>query len=84
MPRAAILEFNRYLSLERGLSARTVEAYTADAERFLAWAEQRRIDTSGAPKNVLDDFLWDERQRGLKAASLSRLVSALKSLKNSP
>ncbi|MEK7382675.1 MAG: tyrosine recombinase [Elusimicrobiota bacterium] len=79
MPRAATLEFNRYLRLERGLSPRTVEAYCADAERFLAWAEQRGLDTSGAPKAVLDDFLWDERRRGLKAASLSRLVSALKS-----
>jgi len=79
MVRAATVEFNRYLSLERGLSPRTVEAYCADAERFLAWAESRRIDTSGAPKNVLDDFLWDERQRGQKAASLSRLVAALKS-----
>ncbi|OGS40241.1 MAG: hypothetical protein A2506_04845 [Elusimicrobia bacterium RIFOXYD12_FULL_66_9] len=75
----AVLEFRRYLSLERGLSARTVEAYCADAGRFLSWAASRRLDVSGAPKAVLDDFLWDERQRGLKAASLSRMVSALKS-----
>lgn len=61
------------------MSPRTVEAYCADAARFLAWAEARKLDPSGAPKAVLDDFLWDEKQRGQKAASLYRMVSALKS-----
>jgi len=72
-------EFARYLSLERGLSPRTVAAYSADVGRFLAWAEAKRIEPRAAAKTALDDFLWDEKVRGLQAASLYREVEALKS-----
>jgi integrase/recombinase XerD len=74
-----LAEFARYLSLERGLSPRTVEAYTGDVGRFLAWAKTKSLDPRAAPKGALDDFLWDERRRGLKPASLQRLVGALRS-----
>ena len=72
-------EFARYLSLERGLSPRTVSAYASDVGGFLAWAADRKMDPSGVAKSVLDDFLWDEKQRGLKPSSLFRKVEALKS-----
>ncbi len=72
-------EFARYLSLERGLSPRTVAAYAADVGAFLAWAEKNKVDPRRAPRTALDDFLWDEKGRGLKAASLFRKVGALKS-----
>lgn len=72
-------EFTRYLSLERGLSPRTVSAYSSDAGAFLAWAEKRKIEPRAANKSVLDDFLWDEKERGLSATSLFRKVEALKS-----
>jgi integrase/recombinase XerD len=72
-------EFTRYLSLERGLSPRTVSAYASDVGAFLSWAAERKIEPCSAGKNILDDFLWDEKQRGLSAASLFRKVEALKS-----
>jgi integrase/recombinase XerD len=74
-----IEEFARYLSLERGLSPRTVDAYAGDAGRFLAWAEERGVDPRAPARVSLDDFLWDEKKRGLKPASLSRAIGALKS-----
>jgi integrase/recombinase XerD len=78
-PTQPLEEFTRYLSLERGLSPRTVSAYSSDVGSFLAWAAERNIDPRGAAKTALDDFLWDEKERGLKATSLFRKVEALKS-----
>ena len=72
-------EYARYLSLERGLSPRTVSAYASDVGHFLAWAERKKIEPRGAAKSALDDFLWDEKERGLAATSLFRKVEALKS-----
>ncbi len=78
-PRPPLLdEFTRYLSLERGLSPRTVEAYASDVGAFLAWAERNKVDPRAAPRIALDDFMWDEKGRGLKATSLFRKVEALK------
>jgi integrase/recombinase XerD len=79
-PRSPLLEeFTRYLSLERGLSPRTVSAYSSDVGAFLAWAELKKIEPRAANKSILDDFLWDEKERGLSATSLFRKVEALKS-----
>jgi|SRR6185312_3561760 len=74
-----LVEFERYLSLERGLSARTVSSYGSDVGAFLAWAKGKKIEPREANKSVLDDFLWDEKERGLAATSLFRKVEALKS-----
>lgn len=71
-------EFARYLSLERGLSPRTVSAYSSDVGSFLTWTAERRIKPDTAAKESLDDFLWDERTRGLGPSSLFRKVEALK------
>lgn len=75
----ALREFARYLSLERGLSPRTVSAYVGDAGHFLAWAKARGAAADAAGPEALDDFLWDEKNRGLRAATLARKVEALKS-----
>jgi integrase/recombinase XerD len=75
---ALLEEFKRYLSLERGHSPRTVSAYAGDVGSFLAWTAAHGISPDNAPKSALDDFLWDEKTRGLGASSLFRKVEALK------
>lgn len=72
-------EYCRYLSLERGLSPRTVSAYRSDIGAFFAWAHERGLDARKAQRRDLDDFLWAQRERGLKPASLFRKVESLKS-----
>lgn len=72
-------EYARYLSLERGLSPRTVASYRSDLGAFFAWAAERKLDARAAAREDLDEFLWSEKQRGLKPASLFRKIEALKS-----
>ena len=76
---ARLEEYSRYLSLERGLSPRTVSAYRSDIGVFFVWAGERRLDARKAERSDLDDFLWAQRERGLKPASLFRKVESLKS-----
>ncbi len=72
-------EYCRYLSLERGLSPRSVASYRSDIARFFLWATEKKIEARKAQRSDLDDFLWSERERGLKPASLFRKVESLKS-----
>ena len=76
---ARLEEYTRYLSLERGLSPRSVASYKTDIGRFFAWAQEKKLDPRKAERGDLDDFLWAERERGLKPASLFRKVESLKS-----
>ncbi|MDX6770113.1 MAG: site-specific tyrosine recombinase [Elusimicrobiota bacterium] len=79
MPEAGALdEFARYLTLERGLSPRTVSAYASDLKAFAAWAGAKGVDPVKARREHVDEFLWSEKERGLKATSLFRKAEALK------
>ncbi len=76
---ARLDEYSQYLSLERGLSPRTVSAYRSDIGAFYAWAAEKKLAPGKAERSDLDDFLWSQRERGLKPASLFRKVESLKS-----
>jgi len=76
---ARLEEYARYLTLERGLSPRTVSAYRSDVGAFYAWAAERKLAAAKATRSDLDDFLWAQRERGLKPTSLFRKVESLKS-----
>ncbi len=75
----AVGRFLDVLSLERGLSPRTREAYGRDLKRFVAFAAHegvtrpRRVDRA-----LLLDFLADEKSAGLTPATLARRVAALR------
>ncbi|MBI2385492.1 MAG: site-specific tyrosine recombinase XerD [Elusimicrobia bacterium] len=76
---ARLEEYCRYLSLERGLSPRTVSAYRSDIGAFYAWAAEKKLVPAKAGRSDLDDFLWAQREKGLKPTSLFRKVESLKS-----
>lgn len=77
-PGGVLEEFARYLTLERGLSPRTVSAYGTDMKAFAAWAGAKGVDPVKAKREHVDEFLWAEKERGLKATSLFRKAEALK------
>lgn len=78
---ALIEQFLDHVSLERGLSANTLAAYTADLTAFERFIGKKRISSFNSVKrrDVLD-FLSRERERGLSVSSVSRRLVAVKLL----
>lgn len=72
--------FDDYLRFERGLSARTAEAYAADLEQFVDFA-----DSSGhtSPMRIeigdLREFIYLLKAGGLAPSSIRRKISSLRS-----
>lgn len=72
--------FEDYLRFERGLSSKTAEAYAADLEQFVDFAESSghtsptRIEVSD-----LREFIYRLKAHGLAASSIRRKISALHS-----
>lgn len=72
-------QFLDYITLERGLTANTREAYSSDLARFIAFVQREGVTTLNklSRKHVLDYLLW-EKERGLNAPSLSRHLVAIR------
>src|SRR5690606_6232770 len=71
--------FCDHLSLERGLSVRTVDAYRRDLERLETWltvrGRQRPADVTATD---LREFVYHLKALGLQPSSIRRNVSALR------
>jgi len=74
-----LARFGEYLSLEKGLSARTLDAYRRDLARFTAFASARG---AAAPPDIttplLRQYVYELKDLGLSPASIRRNVSALR------
>ncbi|HET9794044.1 MAG TPA: site-specific tyrosine recombinase XerD [Thermoanaerobaculia bacterium] len=66
------------LSVERGLSPRSVEAYGRDLAAFGRWLASRRIALADVGRAEVVRHLQARRAAGLSARSAARLVSALR------
>ena len=73
----SIEEYARYLTLERGLSPNTCQAYLGDLRAFLRHLDGK--DPLKAGQRDIDAYLWGLRSKGLSAASLARKLRALRS-----
>jgi len=79
----AIQRFHTHLADERGLSPRTVEAYSSDLAllaRFLSPAGGHSPDVTAITTRMLRAFLAGEVSRGLASRSLMRRVAATRAL----
>src|SRR5258708_37721177 len=69
--------FDSFLSLEKGSSPRTREAYHRDIERLVAYVEMRGAANPAAlTSKLLRDFVYHLKDLGLAPASIRRNVSA--------
>jgi len=72
--------FSDYLSLERGSSERTREAYARDVTRFVEFATVKKIASPvGIAPKLLRDFVYHLKDLGLSPGSIRRNVSAVRS-----
>ncbi|HBA59293.1 MAG TPA: site-specific tyrosine recombinase XerD [Elusimicrobia bacterium] len=73
------MDFQRHLSLERGLSRNTWLAYSGDLEAFLAYCEKRKTDPAQAAATFLEEYLWSlKKEKGLGPASIFRKTEAIR------
>jgi len=79
--KAHVKNFFVYLKNERGLSARTLQAYQRDLDQLLQFLKAEEIDR---PKQVTQHhiraFIAQRHRQGLGGKSLQRLLSAIRSL----
>jgi len=73
--------FLEHLTVERGLSKNTLDAYGRDLKRYAEFLDRRGKKSFGAA--VVEDvqkFLWSEKDRGLEASSIARELVAVRVL----
>jgi integrase/recombinase XerD len=69
--------FDNFLSLEKGSSMRTREAYRRDIERLITYAAMRgSANPAALTGKLLRDFIYHLKDLGLSPASIRRNVSA--------
>jgi integrase/recombinase XerD len=77
--RFLLQRFTDFISLEQGLSPRTLEAYQRDLARFAEYAEAKAI---AAPLDItarlLREYVYHLKDLGLSPASIRRNVSAVR------
>jgi integrase/recombinase XerC len=72
--------FLAYLTVERRMSAHTLDAYRRDLTALAHWAEQSAAGSvEGVDAESLRQFVAAEHRRGLSAKSLQRRLSACRS-----
>jgi integrase/recombinase XerD len=71
--------FLAHLTIERGLSPRTLEAYSRDVGRLVAFLATRGVTRIGdASTRDLRDFVYQLKDQGLAASSIRRAISAIR------
>lgn len=71
--------FLDHLSLERGLSPRTLDAYGRDVGRLVAFLREQGVDRPGAATTAhLREYVYTLKDRGLEPTSIRRNISSIR------
>ncbi len=71
--------FIAYLSVERGLSRHTVEAYFRDLEDFRRYLVPQRRSLERPGKEAVREYLESLRRKGMSSATVMRRIASLRS-----
>jgi len=71
--------FLNSLRVEKGLSDNTLQAYRRDMEKFVAFAQQRKLSTGRVERSDIVDFLGSLYRKGLDSRSVARHLVTVRS-----
>lgn len=76
---ALIRNFLNYLSVEKGLSKNTLEAYGQDLSVYHSFMTDTKLgDWNGVKRDHVMQFMMGERKRGCEASTIARRLVAIK------
>lgn len=78
-PEDALRLFLEFLSVEKGLAVNTVLSYSRDLRKLFQFLQKEKLRWDQAGEEDLVKFIHAESRAGLRARSLARLISSLKS-----
>jgi integrase/recombinase XerD len=68
-----------HLSLEKGLSKNSIDAYLRDVIEFLGWLSSRGAHDPGkVDRDTVIEYIFHRKEEGLSARSIRRKISALR------
>lgn len=71
-------EFTQWLSVEKGRSNATIEAYRRDLTNFTRWMSARSLDLVSLGESELETYLGALRDSALASSSIARAASSLR------
>lgn len=74
-----IKAYTNYLTLEKGLSQNSIEAYLTDLDKLIAYTEKHNIELIHISRHELDDFIIDLYDLGIGPRTVARIISGIKS-----
>lgn len=69
---AHVRTFLNAVRVEKGLADNTIKAYRRDLEKFVAFAQQRKLSTAHVQRSDIVDFLGTLYRKGLDSRSVAR------------
>lgn len=72
-------KYKRYLLLEKGLSANSIDAYMTDLQKLIDFVESKGIDMKSVQTIHLEEFLAELHDKDISSRSIARIVSGLRS-----
>lgn len=72
-------DFLKFLEVEKNYSSQTLRAYKVDLLQFLEFLNQSKQTLQDVSPFNLKIYILELKKKGLKASSLTRKISALKS-----
>ena len=76
--RRVLEQFEAYLSVQKGLSSNTVEAYLDDALKLIGYAESAGVGVENVTESHLHEFVCTLQDVGISPRSQARIISGVK------